>query len=309
MADSCIQEIINVPIIDNTHSLLYHLCSNSLGGIINFMMRVSKPSDLVNTQDDDGNTPLHLLCSRIDDSKMENVNCFKYINDWSSFFSCFTSQPSLETFILVFNYLSGFADFSIKNNEGKTIDETTDNTLIHNMYYNIMNNSPETTNTSSTVHQKVLLRNSTNIKDIPNKENWSVLFSLKDSNNKNRILLHHLCSGDRLSAIKLLIENGAKTNGEKGNFSSLNGLFTLMDKSLDEYSSVKIYVPSGFRHADNIILDDLKKNSKLSYNERKLLEETEEIALYLADNGATSFALETFYCISDILYRIYKKKN
>jgi len=313
MSSADIKEIINSPIIDNNHSLLYHICSNSLGSIINFIMKVSKPSEIVNTQDDDGNTPLHLLCSRVDDSKLENVNCFKYINDWTSFFSCFTSQPSLETFILVFNFLSNFADFTIKNNKGQTIDELTENPIIHNMYYNIMTNkdSPKSQETNSS--QKILYRNSTTInKDIPNKEVWNALFHMKDSNNKNRTLLHHICLGDRLSAIKLLISNGAEVNQttDKGVFSSINGLFTLMDKNLGDYSSIKIYVPSGFRSADNISVDDLKQNPLLSHHEKKLLEETEKIAEYLAEEGAALNSYEaSFYCISEILYKIYKSKK
>jgi len=316
-----ISKVINSPLVPNNSkylnsndTLLHYICDNSLGYVIEFISNVADSNEIFNIQDDDGNTPLHLLCSRVDELEVredEDLN--------QSHVENFTSVPSPLKVISMINYLSNYADLSIKNKFRFEPGDLTDNVTVHNAYYRQMvqkrNNkfpSPKLINDN-----------------IPNKPDWNVLFKLRDPDQKNRTLLHHLCIGDRLNAIKFLVGLGANVNvkskrnkgGVTYDATPMDALFKDQQISFvvnDHTTSSDIKVPSGFRRSleanipnygyalESVLLDDYE--IVLMNNEKRILKEAESIAEYLVKNGA-DFTINSYCDLSDIMYDLYKWKS
>ena len=142
--------------------------------------------------------------------------------------------------------------------------------------------------------------------DSPYKVDWNILFNLKDNKIKNRTLLHHLCNGDRLNAIRFLIENGADINVTS---ISLNEIVKPIDKlfKISQFSTFSEKVPSGFRNSPKAKTGNIK-DIILEKNDEKILRETEDIAEYLVEHGA-DLNPNTYCDFSDIMYTLLKRKT
>jgi len=318
-----IARVINSPLIPNNSNyvnsndtLLHYICDNSLGYVIEFILNVSdKNNTVLNVQDDDGNTPLHLLCSRLDKLGVREDEdfCQTHVNN-------FISEPSPLKVISMINYLSNYADLSIKNNSGVEPCDLTQNITVHNAYYRQM-----VRKSHNKFPSPKLINN-----HIPNRDDWNVLFNLRDPLQKNRTLLHHLCQGDRLSAIKFLVGHGAdvqvqsKRNIGHGHSTymatPLDALFKEQQISLtldDRTTFTDIKVPSGFRRTLEMEPSSFRRSPEpvledydlyLLNSEKKILKEAEAIARYLVEKGA-EFTLNSYCDISDVMYELYKEKN
>ena len=119
--------ILNLPIINITNqnkkkyvfTILQLICANQLGIVMEFIINQMNSYDIFNIQDDDGNTPLHLLCKNINnliDSNNELDDCFSYniFNDKSS--SGFNSFKSFT------DHTSIFSNFSSRSILSKSLD-------------------------------------------------------------------------------------------------------------------------------------------------------------------------------------------
>jgi len=301
--DSCICRVINSPLYINIpnnqntsqYTLLHHICNNSLGLLIDFILRTSDNINVFYIQDDDGNTPLHLLCKRVDELEKDK-------NDYNQTFNDFTSVPSSTKTIKVIEILSKYADLSIKNKNKLAPEDVTINTFVHNICYLQMIQKKNGKFPSS----KPINNN------IPYKTDWNVLFNLKDPKQKNRTLLHHLCIGDRLGAIKFLVNNGGDVNViangyNNYSFKPIDLLFKTMRITSNGFNYIDIKVPSGFKKCPDIISQNYK-DIILDKSEKLILEETEMIAEYLVERGA-DFSHESYCDLSDIMYKLYKRKN
>lgn len=320
----CICSVINLPLINEngnkTEPLLHLICSNSLGKIIKFIFYVSDSLDIFNVQDDDGNTPLHLLCKRIE---LLDIDYSDYHSNYSDYeiFGNISSEPSSTKVFELLKFLSQYVDFSIKNNDGKTINEFNDNVIINNICYIQM------------VHK--------NMKDFPlnrpdnmyyerisHKSDWNELFKLKDSSQKNRTLLHYLLMGDRLSAIKFLVDQGADVNYRKRinkgrdisyGPTAISKLFKEIDFPYDYNKNgynhsmdIELRVPSGFKEIPKIKSGWPKDyNNLMAPREKRILEETEKIAEFLIERCSDStlnFSIP--YCdFSNAMFEAYKKRK
>ncbi|KAL6617538.1 hypothetical protein U3516DRAFT_865858 [Neocallimastix sp. 'constans'] len=149
--DTSISRVINNPLYprNSSYTLLHYICENSLGTIIEFIFKMSNTTDIFYVEDDDGNTPLHILCKRMDEFEA-NINEFSDSYDPSYKFKNFISFPSSSTPV----------DLAL-------------NILIHNLCYSQM--------VRKTYKQKLSI-------DSPYKVDWNILFNLKDNKIKNRTL-------------------------------------------------------------------------------------------------------------------------
>ncbi|OUM56687.1 hypothetical protein PIROE2DRAFT_18589 [Piromyces sp. E2] len=285
---SCICRVINSPIDNQQNTLLHKICANSIGNIIKFIFETMNSPDLAYMEDDDGYTPLHILCKRVDELEA-NMNDF-IENPLDNF----TSVPSSTNIIKFLKFTSKNFDLSRKNKNNLAPVDLTSNILIHNICYGqIVENVIEPISFSS---------------NIPYVSDWKVLFNLKDTKQKNRTLLHHLCMGDRLNAIRFLVENGADVNVDSMNHKKpINKLFVDYRKIINGYNYIDIKIPAGFKKIPPTITGN-SKDIILEKNEQIILEETEKIAEYLVDQGA-DLDPETYCDFSDIMYRLIKKKK
>jgi len=261
--------ILNLPIINITNqnkkkyvfTILQLICANQLGIVMEFIINQMNSYDIFNIQDDDGNTPLHLLCKNINnliDSNNELDDCFSYrifndnssnkfnnsknFTDHTSIFSNFSSRPTLLNSLNLIFQISKYTEFSIKNKDGKTADELTDNRLIREYYCQQLFDKRDGKFPSKIINYKSECLYQYFERSIENE--WIALFKLKDSKRNNKTLMHFLCEGDRLSAIQFLVEHGANINDytpiektqitEKG-FSKTNS------NTLNENTDFKIY--------------------------------------------------------------------
>jgi len=261
--------ILNLPIINITSqnkkkyvfTILQLICANQLGIVMEFIINQMNSYDIFNIQDDDGNTPLHLLCKNINnliDSNNELDDCFSYrifndnssnkfnnsknFTDHTSIFSNFSSRPTLLNSLNLIFQISKYTEFSIKNKDGKTADELTDNRLIREYYCQQLFDKRDGKFPSKIINYKSECLYQYFERSIENE--WIALFKLKDSKRNNKTLMHFLCEGDRLSAIQFLVEHGANINDytpiEKTQitgkrFSKTNS------NTLNEYTNFKIY--------------------------------------------------------------------
>jgi len=130
---------------------------------------------------------------------------------------------------------------------------------------------------------------------------------------KNRTLLHHLCNGDRLNAIRFLIENGADVNvisriNHNEIIKPLDRLFsTITIEDTNSHISISMKYPSGFRKILRTKTGRLR-DIDFYYNERQMLEETNNVAEYLVEHGA-DLNSNTDCDYSDIMYRLAKRKT
>jgi len=307
--ESCICRVINSPLVSNDpysvnqgHTLLHYICENSIGYIIDFILKTSDSINVFYIQDDDGNTPLHLLCERVDELEVNN-------EDYDgSHMANYTSVPSSTKAILMINYLAQYVELSIKNKKKLLPEDLTTNILVHNICYR---------QTVQKKNNKFPLPKPIN-NNIIYKSDWNALFNLKDPKQKNRTLLHHLCVGDRLGAIKFLVENGGDVNiisSRKDRYSNHNVtpidiLFSTKSISFPsnrQTTYTNINVPSGFRRVPEIVSGN-SKDLILNKSEKIILEETEMIAKYLVEKGA-NLSLNSYCDISDIMYKLNKNKN
>jgi len=308
--ESCICRVINSPLIstndpyssDQGHTLLHYICENSIGYIIDFILKTSDSINVFHIEDDDGKTPLHLLCEKVDGLEINNEDY-----DGSPITN-FTSVPSSTKAISMINYLAQYVELSIKNKKKLAPEDLTTNILVHNICYR---------QTIKKKQGKFPLPKPSN-NNIIYKSDWNTLFNLKDPKQKNRTLLHHLCAGDRLGAIKFLVENGGDVNiisNRKDRYSNysvtpIDILFTTKSISFPsnrQTTYTNINVPSGFRRAPEIKSGN-NKDLILNKSEKVILEETELIAKYLVENGANC-SLSSYCDISDIMYKLNKSKN
>ncbi|KAG4083486.1 hypothetical protein H8356DRAFT_1749025 [Neocallimastix lanati (nom. inval.)] len=261
--------ILNLPIINITDqnkkkyvfTILQLICANQLGIVMEFIINQMNSYDIFNIQDDDGNTPLHLLCKNINnlidlnnelddcfsynifnDKSSNGFNSFKSFTDHTSIFSNFSSRPILSKSLDLIFQISKYTEFSIKNKDGKTADELTNNCSIHDCYCQQLFNKRDgrfPTKTNSYEGECLYLHFKQSLEN-----EWIALFKLKDSKRNNKTLMHFLCEGDRLSAIQFLVEHGANINDytpiEKTQitgkrFSKTNS------NTLNEYTNFKIY--------------------------------------------------------------------
>ena len=229
--------ILNLPIINITNqnkkkyvfTILQLICANQLGIVMEFIINQMNSYDIFNIQDDDGNTPLHLLCKNINnliDSNNELDDCFLYkifndnsingynssenFTDHTSVFSNFSSRPILSKSLDLIFQISKYTEFSIKNKDGKTADELTDNRLIREYYCQQLFDKRDGKFPSKINNYKGECLYQYFEQSIENE--WIALFKLKDSKRNNKTLMHLLCEGDRLSAIQFLVEHGANIN-------------------------------------------------------------------------------------------------
>ena len=312
----CICTVINLPIVDENGNekepLLHLICSNSLSEILYFIFSVSDSLDVFTIQDDDGNTPFHLLGQRIN---LLEPNYFYDIDEISS-------EPSLNLVFKILKLLSDYIDFSIKNKEGKSFEEFHKNIIIENI---CLSQKIKKKNNKFPLERD----NKRYVDNTPFVAEWNELFKLRDSNRKNRTLLHYLFMGDRLSAIKFLVDQGAdvnyrrKTKSYYGEISygpsALSVLFTkkyftctyVGNHSVIQ-NHISLRVPSGFNK-----IPEAKTGWSSDYNEllqpreKRILEETENIAKYLIECGSDiTFDGEIIHCdISDVIYKAYCDKE
>ncbi|ORY32032.1 hypothetical protein LY90DRAFT_512320 [Neocallimastix californiae] len=315
--------ILNLPIINITSqnkkkyvfTILQLICANQLGIVMEFIINQMNSYDIFNIQDDDGNTPLHLLCKNINnliDSNNELNDCFSYkifndnssngynssnrfnssksFTDHTSIFSNFSSRPTLlKSLNLIFQI------------NGKTADELTDNCSIHDCYCQQLFNKRDgrfPTKTNSYEGECLYLHFKQSLEN-----EWIALFKLKDSKRNNKTLMHFLCEGDRLSAIQFLVEHGANINDytpiEKTQITGKRFSIT-NSNTLNEYTYFLYMVICVLK---NFIKENLDKS------EQYIINEAEKIAEYLYDQG-TEIILEEnrkLYLISDIIYKLLKK--
>ncbi|KAG4083488.1 hypothetical protein H8356DRAFT_1017475 [Neocallimastix lanati (nom. inval.)] len=306
--------ILSLPIINIKNkyifTILQLICANQLGIVMEFIINQMNSYDIFNTQDDDGNTPLHLLCKNINnliDSNNELDDCFSYkifndnsingynssenFTDHTSVFSNFSSRP----------ILSKSLDLIFQIN-GKTADELTDNRLIREYYCQQLFDKRDGKFPSKINNYKGECLYQYFERSIENE--WIALFKLKDSKRNNKTLMHFLCEGDRLSAIQFLVEHGANINDytpiEKTQitgkrFSKTNS------NTLNEYTNFKIY--DKCLNLKNFIKENLDKS------EQYIINEAEKIAEYLYDQGAEIILEENkkLYLISEIIYKLLKR--
>eukprot|EP00833_Pecoramyces_ruminatium_P008963 jgi/Orpsp1_1/1182995/evm.model.c7180000083420.1 len=321
------EHILNDSILHSTRkeklSLLSLICANQLGIVIEFMIKRIKLYDIVNSQDDDGNTPIHLLCKNVDNLEQYNVRygdtfdniLYTNCGEHSLKYSDFSSRPQLKKCLEMIDNLSIYADLSIKNKDGKTPDELTNNILVQNSYcFNLINKKKEkqmSFNYGFFTDESVV--------------DWKKFFTLKDSKRKNKTLMHFLCDGDRLGAIQFIVEHGANINGkcnEKkyfikifggmkvGGCTPFNFLFSTFNR--------EHYAPSGIYYKDNFDYNLLLNNPKkfietLNKSEQYILNETENIIKYFVSQGV-DLSLEENPCfrfcgISNIMYKLLKPKK
>ncbi|ORX45409.1 hypothetical protein BCR36DRAFT_585721 [Piromyces finnis] len=290
----------------NKKKLLYLICSNELGVILESVINHLHAYEIFSSQDDDGNTPLHLLCQRVDHSEdYDNVN--KHMKNLNGIFY-FNSEPTYDVIVNVIETVYPFADFSIKNKNGFTPDELTKDLKIHKFFYlqmmlKINGMFPKTTkeiNFQRNNYYSTTRRN-INEKTIMKEINcWNMIFKLKDPKRKNKTLLHFLLGGDRLGAIQFLVEHGADMEEVTTKNEALSYLFQITSNNLSIYNANKRNLPT--RH----IQDYLKPF------EKKIVLEIEKIAEYIVNQGETSiwsygYNQQPYFDISDIMYRLYKK--
>jgi len=313
----CICTVINLPIVDENgrdiEPLLHLICSNSLGTIIYFILSVSESLDVFTIQDDDGNTPFHLLGQRI------NLLEPNYSEDPDDI----SSEPSLNVIFKVLKFFSNYIDFSTKNNDGKTFDELQNNIIIEKMCLSQM--IKKKNNEFPLTRDNERYKNNT-----PFIEEWNELFKLRDTNQKNRTLLHYLFMGDRLSAIKFLVDQGAEVNyrrkiksgygGITYGPTAISGLFTKKhfkytytdDNDYKSTKTLSLRVPSGFNTIPKVKTGWSSDYNKLLHpREKRILEETENIAKYLIECGSdVTLDGNAIYCdISDVIYKAYRNKE
>jgi len=363
--------ILNLPIINITSqnkkkyvfTILQLICANQLGIVMEFIINQMNSYDIFNIQDDDGNTPLHLLCKNINnliDSNNELDDCFSYrifndnssnkfnssknFTDHTSIFSNFSSRPTLLNSLNLIFQISKYTEFSIKNKDGKTADELTDNRLIREYYCQQLFDKRDGKFPSKIINYKSECLYQYFERSIENE--WIALFKLKDSKRNNKTLMHFLCEGDRLSAIQFLVEHGANINdytpiektqitGKRFSITNSNtlneytyffiyGNMCVNSKSLysflfcyrDGYyypsgiiDNSSSYVKNKFSNKNKIfsLKNFIKEN--LDKSEQYIINEAEKIAEYLYDQG-TEIILEEnrkLYLISDIIYKLLKK--
>jgi len=363
--------ILNLPIINITSqnkkkyvfTILQLICANQLGIVMEFIINQMNSYDIFNIQDDDGNTPLHLLCKNINnliDSNNELDDCFSYkifndnsingynssenFTDHTSVFSNFSSRPILSKSLDLIFQISKYTEFSIKNKDGKTADELTDNRLIREYYCQQLFDKRDGKFPSKIINYKSECLYQYFERSIENE--WIALFKLKDSKRNNKTLMHFLCEGDRLSAIQFLVEHGANINdytpiektqitGKRFSITNSNtlneytyffiyGNMCVNSKSLysflfcyrDGYyypsgiiDNSSSYVKNKFSNKNKIfsLKNFIKEN--LDKSEQYIINEAEKIAEYLYDQG-TEIILEEnrkLYLISDIIYKLLKK--
>ena len=297
--DTSISRVINNPIYpgNSSFTLLHYICANSLGAIIDFIFKMSDTIDIFYVEDNDGNTPLHILCKRMDYYNMDLFNYF-IRHDPSLELENFTSCPSSTVILSMIQYLSDYINLSKKNKKNIAPVDSTSNIVVHNLCYRQM------------IRKTYRLKLSIND---PNKMDWNALFNLKDSKMKNRTLLHHLCNGDRLNAIRFLIENGADVNvisriNHNEIIKPLDRLFsTITIEDTNSHISISMKYPSGFRKILRTKTGRLR-DIDFYYNERQMLEETNNVAEYLVEHGA-DLNSNTDCDYSDIMYRLAKRKT
>lgn len=289
--DTSISKVINLPLNinrqQNRFTLLQLLCKNSLGLIIDFIVKTSNSVDIFYIEDRDGNTPLHFLCRRVDELEMNEEDSSK-----DSVIKNFTSAPSSTNIIMLIKYLADFVDLSIKNKNKLAPEDVTTNILVHRICYSQMINKKNNMFPSQKPNNGGIIY----------KSEWNLLFNLKDPKQKDRTLLHHLCIGDRLGAIKFLVENG----GDPGFNSPIDLLFMDAGNYYHGYLT-RIKIPSGFRNISGKFSGN-NKDLIFGKSEIIILEETEKIAEFLIEKGA-DFSSESYCDMTDIMYRLYKKKN
>jgi len=255
--------ILNLPIINIANrygkkyifTILQLICANQLGIVMEFIINQMNSYDIFNTQDDDGNTPLHLLCKNINNLVILNIysfpdnfsyGCFynntnKIFTDHTSVFSNFSSRPILSQSLNLIFHISKYTEFSIKNKDEKTANELT-NYSIHDCYCQQLLNKrdgkfPTKTNSYEVeclyLHLKQSLENE-----------WIALFKLKNYKRNNKTLTHYLCEGDRLNAIQFLVEHGADINHYtpvKNSKITGKGFSKANSNTLNEYTYLNIY--------------------------------------------------------------------
>jgi len=262
---------------------------------------------------------IHLLGKRINLLKIyySDYNPYDRINQYR-YFQDISSEPSLPKVFELLQYLSYYIDFSIKNKEEKAIDEFHNNILLRNICFAQMllkkKNKFPSKRPSNEYYSSIAY-----IKE------WNDLFKLKDPKQKNRTLLHYIFMGDRLNAIKFLVDQGADVNyrkKEKNNYGKIidgpipiSKLFikkgvTIYDEN--KYNFIPLIVPSGFRKIP-IIKTGWPSDYQdlLDQREKRILEETEKIVEYLIESG-TNLTLDMYFPMcdySDVAYRAYKIKN
>eukprot|EP00833_Pecoramyces_ruminatium_P008143 jgi/Orpsp1_1/1182175/evm.model.c7180000080183.1 len=222
---------------------------------------------------------------------------------------------------MVIKNLSNYVDFSIKNKEGKTPDELTNNILVHNIYCEQLLNKKRG-------KFPFQLNKSTEEKTFYQKydQNWCNIDKLKDSTRKNKTLMHFLCHGDRLGAIQFLVEQGADVNmvnDAQINFEDMIiGGKVPLSFLFSKHCDLGYYLPSGFYYKNKFENNSMDKNNFLCHpkqfieenfnkTEKWIHNETEKIVEYLIQQGA-DLSLDdhqNFPSLSDIMYKLLKKQN
>eukprot|EP00833_Pecoramyces_ruminatium_P002593 jgi/Orpsp1_1/1176625/evm.model.c7180000058365.1 len=318
-----IDRVINEAVITSSGMNLLHLiCSNSLGEIIRYIFYVADSLDVFNIQDDDGNTPFHLLCKRIDflsldyDHILSGNDRFGNPKNYldSEYINYITSVPSSTSAIELLRFFSDYADFSIRNKNYKRIHELVNNNIIvNNIYYIQMVKKSKNKFPSKRPERPTELNGRPYYYNNEHIEDWNALFKFQCPKRRNRTLLHFLMMGDRLEAIKFLVDLGADIN-YRFQFKNRYGNITYGDIAISylfSNTSVKygnkykpIVVPSGFLYPLSFKTGHIEDNKYLREDEKIILKETEKIVEFFMNNSCDLSLCEKPPCcdISNILF-------
>ena len=338
--DSTISTVINTPILKenpqsqyNGWTLIHYICADKITELIQLIVEKdlevnnNDPDQCsFNIQDKAGNTPLHLLCLIYRPSYYDNKER--------------VNNPVLQQIM----YLVGNgARFDIKNLTGKTPDELTDSILIHNVLLQykycpqetliqllgkipipfhgatINNTGTRINNTNSMLagamfgqpgSSRATFSSASNLTKTELDRAWKALLSAKSNDSKKWTLLHFLCAGNRLGAIKFLVEKGANVELTIARQGSTGSYF----QKPFNYSNSTPYRPTPIRYGSEALPFHLLFEFNIIRSDKEMVRKVEEIAEYLFRHGTkTVQEIVSMYppiCTeSDLLYRLYKEEK
>lgn len=357
--DSTISTVINTPILEenpqskyNGWTLIHYICADRITELIRLIVEKdlevnnNDPDQCsFNIQDKAGNTPLHLLCLIYRPSYYDNKNTIESVDN-----------PVLQQIMYL---VGNGARFDIKNLTGKTPDELTDSILIHNVllqykychqetftelsgkipipfYRRAINNTnsmfagpmfgrrgSSRATVSSAFGQpgssRATVSSASNLTKTELDRAWKALLSAKSNDSKKWTLLHFLCAGNRLGAIKFLVEKGANVELTAYEREYSNSGFDRYSANAISFAVLPFHLlflslSEKFRLLPNASITDIEEKRKKEEEKRKeMVRKVEEIAEYLFRHGTkTVQEIVSMYPIckkSDLLYRLYKEEK
>jgi len=325
------RDIINTPFSiynknSNEMTLLQYICANKLYFVMEFIIKMMGSYNSFKWQDDDGNTPLHLLCKNIDSlEEHHNTSGYPFSDDHNLCYD-FSSRPLISISLTIMKDLSNYVDFSIRNKEGKTVDELTNNIFVHHFYC-----QQQFKKKGGKFPSTLTVKEEEKYYYQAYDQHWCDLFRLKDTKRKNKTLMHFLCDGDRLGAIQFLLEHGADINKENHASTSFGDMSiggkVPLSFLFSKFHNYNYCIPSGFYDKDKFYVFSngkcLLDRNKLLCNPKQFMEEnfnktekwiyneTEKIVAYFIQQGADLSLDEglNLPSFSDIVYQLTKKEN